>query len=166
VINQFCCGIGIHSMWKNWRFQNCRCNMFCVGNGTLISQHIFNTQTLSCQLWDDKSIPALKKFYFMGRDHLDSILGSYSILGIDFSPMGHSTSKNTWTRICKPFKEPMNWFQALRNRFLGIDACAGIFKQSIGARKWVGIGLSYRPARLHRLAELIVWNRFLGFLKV
>ncbi len=26
--------------------------------------------------------------------------------------------------------------------------------------------LSYRPARLHRLAELIPWNRFLGSLKV
>ncbi len=27
----------------------------------------------------------------------------------------------------------------------------------------VGIGLSHRPARLHRLAELIPWNRFLEF---
>jgi hypothetical protein len=30
-----------------------------------------------------------------------------------------------------------------------------------GARNRVGIGLSYRPARLHRLAEFIPWNRFL-----
>ncbi len=30
---------------------------------------------------------------------------------------------------------------------------AGIFKHSRGAKNWVGIGLSYRPARLHRLAE-------------
>jgi hypothetical protein len=29
---------------------------------------------------------------------------------------------------------------------------AGIFKQAMGARNRVGIGLSYRPARLHRLA--------------
>ncbi len=29
-----------------------------------------------------------------------------------------------------------------------------------------GIGLSYRSARLHRLAELVPWNRFLGSLKV
>jgi hypothetical protein len=28
--------------------------------------------------------------------------------------------------------------------------CAGIFKQSVGARNQVGIGLSYRPARLRR----------------
>jgi hypothetical protein len=32
---------------------------------------------------------------------------------------------------------------------------AGIFKKSMGTRHRVGIGLSYRPARLHRLAESI-----------
>ncbi len=37
------------------------------------------------------------------------------------------------------------------------------FKQSMGARNRVGIGLSYRPARrLCGLAELILWNRFSG----
>ncbi len=41
-----------------------------------------------------------------------------------------------------------------------------IFKQSMGASNRVGIGLFYRPARLHRLVELIPWNRFLGSLKV
>jgi hypothetical protein len=40
--------------------------------------------------------------------------------------------------------------------------CAGIFKQSLGARNQVGLGLSYWPARLHRLAELIPWNQFLA----
>jgi hypothetical protein len=47
-------------------------------------------------------------------------------------------------------------------------ACAGIFKQSVRARNrvGVGIGLSYRPARLHSLAELVPWNLFLGSLKV
>jgi len=44
--------------------------------------------------------------------------------------------------------------------------CGGIFEQSMGTRNRVGIGLSYRPARLQRLAELIHWNRFLGSLKV
>jgi hypothetical protein len=45
---------------------------------------------------------------------------------------------------------------------------AGIFKQSMGAGNRVGIGLwlSYRPARLHSLAELVPWNRLLGSLKV
>jgi hypothetical protein len=43
---------------------------------------------------------------------------------------------------------------------------AGIFKQSMGARNRVGIGLSYRPARLHRLVELIPWNKSLDSLKV
>ncbi len=46
---------------------------------------------------------------------------------------------------------------------------AGIFKKSMGARHRGGIGLSYRPAgfsyrpaRLHRLAEFIPWNQFRG----
>jgi hypothetical protein len=39
---------------------------------------------------------------------------------------------------------------------------AGIIEQSMGARNQVGIGLSYRPARLHRLAESIPWNGLLG----
>ena len=34
---------------------------------------------------------------------------------------------------------------------------AGILKQSMGDRHRVGIGLSYRPARLQRLAEQIPW---------
>jgi hypothetical protein len=42
----------------------------------------------------------------------------------------------------------------------------GIFKQSMGARSRVGLGLSYRPARLHRLAEFIPWNRFLDSINV
>jgi hypothetical protein len=34
-----------------------------------------------------------------------------------------------------------------------IDYRAGIFKQSMEARNRVGIGSSYRPARLRRLAD-------------
>ncbi len=41
---------------------------------------------------------------------------------------------------------------------------AGICKQSMGARNRVRIGLSW-PAGLHRLAESIPWNRFLGSIK-
>jgi hypothetical protein len=33
--------------------------------------------------------------------------------------------------------------------------CDGILEQSMGSRNRVGIGLSYRPAKLHRLAESI-----------
>ena len=43
---------------------------------------------------------------------------------------------------------------------------AGIFKQSMGVRNRVGIGLSYRPASLYRLAEFIPWNRLLGSINV
>jgi hypothetical protein len=39
-------------------------------------------------------------------------------------------------------------------------ARAVIFKQSMRARNQVGIGLSYRPARLRRLPEFIPWNQF------
>ncbi len=39
---------------------------------------------------------------------------------------------------------------------------AGIFKEAMGARNRGRRGLSYRPARLHRLAEFIPWNRFRG----
>ncbi len=42
---------------------------------------------------------------------------------------------------------------------------AGIFEYSMGAGNRVGIGCSYRPARLHRLAELIPLHRFKGFFR-
>jgi hypothetical protein len=54
-----------------------------------------------------------------------------------------------------------------RNQILGsinvykYELYAGILEQSMGARNRVGIGLSYLHARLHRLVELIPWNRFL-----
>ncbi len=56
--------------------------------------------------------------------------------------------------------------ETVAGKFNDNSSCAGIFKQSMEARNRVGIGLSYRPARLHRLAELIPWNRFRGSLKV
>ncbi len=54
------------------------------------------------------------------------------------------------------------------SKFIGlhVHSCAGIFKQSMGARNRVGIGLLYRPDRPHRPAELVPWNRFLGSIKV
>ena len=47
------------------------------------------------------------------------------------------------------------WDQTQQNLPSHGNLSAGIFKQS---RNLVGIGLSYRPARLHRLAESIPWN--------
>jgi hypothetical protein len=41
----------------------------------------------------------------------------------------------------------------------GTYYCAGTLEQSMGARNQVGIGLSYRPARLHRLAESMPRSR-------
>jgi hypothetical protein len=49
---------------------------------------------------------------------------------------------------------------------LKVHHSAGIFKQSLGARNRLGIGLPYQPTRLHILAELVTWNRFLRSLKV
>jgi hypothetical protein len=43
---------------------------------------------------------------------------------------------------------------------------AGMLKQSMGARHRVGIGLSYRPVRQHKLMEFILWNRFLGSINI
>jgi hypothetical protein len=64
-------------------------------------------------------------------------------------------------------KNEMNFGKGLRPDQLDSDEnCAGIFKQYMGARKRIGIGLSFRPARLRRLAELIPWNQFLVYLKV
>jgi hypothetical protein len=54
----------------------------------------------------------------------------------------------------------------LTHRSRAFGMCAGIFKQSMGARNRLGIGLSYWPSRLHRLAELILWKRSLGFITV
>ncbi len=55
-------------------------------------------------------------------------------------------------------------------RFHSVEGCrAGIFKKFMGARHRGGIGFSYRPARLHRLAEFISWMNewmnepFIGF---
>jgi hypothetical protein len=43
---------------------------------------------------------------------------------------------------------------------------AGILGQSTGARNRVVMGLSQRPAMIHRLAESIPYKQFLGSLKV
>jgi hypothetical protein len=43
---------------------------------------------------------------------------------------------------------------------------AGIYKESMRAMHRVGIGLSYRPARLNRLAEFIPRNRLRGSIHV
>ncbi len=57
----------------------------------------------------------------------------------------------------------MLYFLSVRNNRL---TCVGIFKQSMGARNRVEIGLSNGPARQHGLAESVPWNRLLGSLKV
>jgi hypothetical protein len=41
---------------------------------------------------------------------------------------------------------------------VSLKISAGIFEQSMGTRDRVGIWLSYRPARLHSLSNLVPWN--------
>ncbi len=66
------------------------------------------------------------------------------------------------------FWEYINWIslQCVYAKCFKKEFRAGIFKNAMGARHRVGIGLSYRPARLHRLAELMHGNRFLGSINV
>jgi hypothetical protein len=59
--------------------------------------------------------------------------------------------KNSNLKIKKDGGAPLAWIS---------KSGAGIFKKSMGARHRGGIGFSYRPAKLHRLAEFIPWNQF------
>jgi hypothetical protein len=67
-------------------------------------------------------------------------------------------------RVC--VSADRSWKGGRGGGVLGFTTYAGIFEQSMGARNQVGIGFSCRPARLHRLAESIPWNRFLGSIEV
>ncbi len=72
-----------------------------------------------------------------------------------------------------PLKTPNQTKHLVPNRFCYLTfqiwnkrSRAGIFKQSMGARHRVGIRLSFRPVRLHRLTEFIPWNWCLGSINV
>ncbi len=69
-------------------------------------------------------------------------------------------------RICEKYFYNARSRNLLRRWFDRYSTCAENFKHLWGARNRVWIGLSYRPARLHRLAKLIPWNRFMGSFKV
>jgi hypothetical protein len=48
-----------------------------------------------------------------------------------------------------------DWIGNKKSMINKAETCAGILDQSMGAKNRVGIGVSYRPAKLHRLAESI-----------
>jgi hypothetical protein len=81
-------------------------------------------------------------------------------------------SKGPWDGSILSHSEPVfrnvyiAWRSSTTNRVSYRAVSAGIFNQSMGARNRVGVGLSYQPARLHRLAEFIPWSRFLGSINV
>jgi hypothetical protein len=93
----------------------------------------------------------------------------------------HYLKRRGGLRICTSVKRPCQnnetkiWISLLKKKRRienlycsekdGISA--EILEQSMGARNRVGVGLSYRPARLLSLAESISCNKFLqGSLKV
>jgi hypothetical protein len=62
----------------------------------------------------------------------------------------HNTDFAVWpvtSEVSVPFLKP--------RAELPYETSAGILEQSMGARNRIRIGLSYRPAGLHRLAESI-----------
>ncbi len=80
------------------------------------------------------------------------------------SPIPHSSESRLPIPTIQFFHHSISIFYPLRifDWSGALRACtlysAGIFKQSMRARNRLGIGLSYRPARLHRLAESIPSN--------
>jgi hypothetical protein len=67
------------------------------------------------------------------------------------------TWPGSWTQVRTGFRT-----QKMCVFCLPFPTVLEFFKQSImGVRNQVGIGLSYRPARLHRLPESIPYNQFL-----
>jgi hypothetical protein len=72
-------------------------------------------------------------------------------------------ARQAWNRFLGSLKCLQLRAQGKREREPGANGGrAGIFKKSMGARKRGGIGLSYWPDRLHRLAEFIPWNQCRG----
>ncbi len=66
-------------------------------------------------------------------------------------------------RISKLLRSPRIYSkEPIPPGYVAWRARAGIFKKPMGARHRGGIGFSYRPARLHRLAEFIPWNQCRG----
>ncbi len=83
----------------------------------------------------------------------------YSIPILSLQYLTHATRENRGQRRhvlhCSLFLFGVSVWKRLR---------AGILEQSLGAKNRAGIGLYYRPTRLHRLADLIPWNQLLGSL--
>jgi hypothetical protein len=90
--------------------------------------------------------------YFRQNDSIYQL--SYTTIQTTHTQQNNDEMNFQWTAF---------WFS---KAFCYCEISAGILEQSMGARNRDGIGSLYRPARLHRLAEWIPSNRFLGSLKV
>ncbi len=80
--------------------------------------------------------------------------GCNSVHSVVYTVSGCGGGVGGVTLCCRPI---------LREFYTPFLARAGIFKQSMGARYRVGMGLSYEP---NSLAQFIPWNRFLGSINV
>ncbi len=96
----------------------------------------------------------------------------------EHSSQGDATLTSSWNTLgvlnrgtqCTPLSTVFQGFSFTYVQYSGFwnkhaYSCvirAGIFKEAMGARNRGGRGLSYRPARLHRLAEFIPWNQCRG----
>ncbi len=89
---------------------------------------------------------------FIQHKNVLTLLIIFSLQSLHFLLCFISVEIRSWLWLC--YHENIHNFV--------IYLWAGIFQDSMGDRNRGVIGLSYRPARLHRPAEFIPWNRFLG----
>ncbi len=132
--------------------------------GILHQQQKFKTGTFTVQSFSSCRFQGLADFLASSAGHIKgpTVLEFYNNLWGLQEP-----SRNRVHRWC-PAEQILELPKSLTIPSL---ICAGILEQSVGARNRVGIGLSYRPARLHKAGgidslESIPWNQFLGSLKV
>jgi hypothetical protein len=71
--------------------------------------------------------------------------------GVSLTPVGFFSE---YLRLCSTGKQS-NLLLKKSWEYITVAESAVIFSQSMGARNREGIGLSYRPARQHSLAELV-----------
>jgi hypothetical protein len=110
--------------------------------------------------------PLIELLYLSAKT--GGIIPAFPSLGLSSLSVAGSilpVTVNVWSGLSKG--DINEW--ASSKYFLIVCVCtvrpyirAGIFNKSMGARHRGGIGFSYRPARLHRLAEFIPWNQFQG----
>ncbi len=101
------------------------------------------------------------------KTSLSRFLGDLSLSASDLFRPKRSIIVCFWSLSAKEIYHclPLISFGQSRFNLPSFAISAEIFKLSIWARNRVGTGLSYRPARLHSLVELVPLESILGLLK-